>query len=415
MTLSPMFTARCRAAARRSSLALIALATISFCSCHSGGASGWMAGGVAGAPGGYPAGGQQMASTYTSGGLATGGAATATMMAPPERSLFGIAMPPAPLPQTIVSPWAPPGISLPWPHDEYLADGGDKEVPVTVNAQGQVNGLELEDTIVHFDTLDGRTLVEPSNRVNIYAPRFAAVRAVEETRSSKRRDQIEASHAPVGPQVEIDRWVATTAMQPVQPIDDTGVRQVSIAHLRQGQSILLAREFPNAAQNRVSAHEDFEIIRLGTFDETEKVRLMESVDAAITWEGDQALQVVIDRVEAKVDTGDQKAEQTYRVDTPQNPRLRVVKVASTNQARPGDVVDFTIRYDNMGDAPIGNVTLIDNLTTRLEYVEGSAKSSRDAAFFADPNAGDSLALRWEFAEPLDPGQGGLVRFQCRVR
>lgn len=61
------------------------------------------------------------------------------------------------------------------------------------------------------------------------------------------------------------------------------------------------------------------------------------------------------------------------------------------------------------------MTLIDNLTTRLEYVEGTSKASRDAQFFTTPNEGESLVLTWEFADPLEPGHGGLVRFQCRVR
>ena len=49
-------------------------------------------------------------------------------------------------------------------------------------------------------------------------------------------------------------------------------------------------------------------------------------------------------------------------------------------ARPGEFVDFTIRFDNIGDQKIGNVTLVDNLTTRLEYVEGTAESSLAADF-----------------------------------
>jgi uncharacterized repeat protein (TIGR01451 family) len=93
----------------------------------------------------------------------------------------------------------------------------------------------------------------------------------------------------------------------------------------------------------------------------------------------------------------------------------VIKVASTNVALPGEIVDFTIRFDNIGDQKIGNVTLIDNLTTRLEYVEGTAQASRKAEFFTEVNEQDSLVLRWEFAEPLGPGEGGLVRFHCRVR
>ena len=103
------------------------------------------------------------------------------------------------------------------------------------------------------------------------------------------------------------------------------------------------------------------------------------------------------------------------VETPNHPRLRVIKLASTRTARPGEFVEFTIRFDNMGDQKIGNVTLVDNLTTRLEYVEGTAESSLAADFTTNPNDGDSLLLRWEFIDPLPAGQGGVVRFRCRVR
>ena len=46
-------------------------------------------------------------------------------------------------------------------------------------------------------------------------------------------------------------------------------------------------------------------------------------------------------------------------------------------ALPGEVVEFTHRFDNVGDHEIGNVTIVDNLTTRLEYVPNSATSSVD--------------------------------------
>ena len=61
------------------------------------------------------------------------------------------------------------------------------------------------------------------------------------------------------------------------------------------------------------------------------------------------------------------------------------------------------------------MTLVDNLTTRLEYVEGTSESSLAADFSTSPNDGDSLLLRWEFVESLPAGEGGMVRFRCRVR
>ena len=320
-----------------------------------------------------------------------------------------------PLPQTMVTPWAPPGIALPWPHDEYLHDGGDKEVQVTISADDTVNGLELEDTIVYGDTIDDRKIIEPSNRVHLYAPRFGAVRRVSGVQQNLHRDQPLGAMLPVQPGLNEENLLASTAVQPLQPIGDVGIKQPSTERLRQvaggtGNRILLG-----VVDNVYKTHEDFQVIRIGIFQRAEKARLAESVDAAITWTHDQAVQVILEKQNAVVETGDQRAQATYRVDVPNNPRLQVVKVASKQMALPGEIVEFTIRFDNVGDQAIGNVTLVDNLTTRLEYVADSAKSSRTAEFFTQPNVGDSLVLRWEFAEPLGAGEGGLVRFQCKVR
>jgi len=47
---------------------------------------------------------------------------------------------------------------------------------------------------------------------------------------------------------------------------------------------------------------------------------------------------------------DQRAQATLLFEDQSGPaKLRVIKVASTSVANVGDVVDFTIRYDNMGD------------------------------------------------------------------
>jgi uncharacterized repeat protein (TIGR01451 family) len=100
---------------------------------------------------------------------------------------------------------------------------------------------------------------------------------------------------------------------------------------------------------------------------------------------------------------------------PNHPCLRVIKTASTKTAKPGEIVEFTIRFDNVGDQTVKHVTLIDNLTTRLEYVPQTAASSRAAEFTTETNEGESLVLRWDFNDPLPAGAGGLVRFHCKVR
>ncbi len=100
---------------------------------------------------------------------------------------------------------------------------------------------------------------------------------------------------------------------------------------------------------------------------------------------------------------------------PNNPKLRLVKLASKSSAQPGEEVEFTLRFDNVGDKVIGNVVITDNLTTRLEYVEGSQKTSLPASFTTQANDGESLILRWELTEPLEKGKGGVIQFRCKVR
>ena len=95
--------------------------------------------------------------------------------------------------------------------------------------------------------------------------------------------------------------------------------------------------------------------------------------------------------------------------------LRVTKIASTIAARAGEFVEFTIRYDNLSAEKIGNVTIIDNLTRRLEYVPNSAESTLKADFINKRNEADSLMLRWEIIDPIEPHSGGVIRFKCRVR
>ena len=107
--------------------------------------------------------------------------------------------------------------------------------------------------------------------------------------------------------------------------------------------------------------------------------------SAITWTGVQAPQVVIDNKRPRKSTACSQVGIIYQTDEPDNPRLRLVKLASCGHALPGEEVEFTLRFDNIGDQVIGNVTIVDNLSTRLEYIAGSAVSSVDANFITEPN------------------------------
>jgi uncharacterized repeat protein (TIGR01451 family) len=311
--------------------------------------------------------------------------------------------------------WSPPGIAKPWPRDEYLCDGGDKDVPVAIGSDWRVNGLNLEDTVAHYDTLDGRTVVEPTNCVCIYAPRFAAVRKVYGIVQNRQREPLAGVEIPTGPAQRDETLIPSTTLQQLQLHRQVGRKQPTIFRERQRGLDVDNVKVVAGFEHGFKPYEDFQVIRIGTFDQTEKARLAESIAAAVAWTSDQSVHVILDDQPVVVNIGIQAVQQTEMYERTGKPRLCVIKLASKHHALPGELVDFTIRFDNTGTQPIGNVTIIDNLTTRLEYVPGSAQSTLGADFFTLENEGESLVLRWEIRDPLEKGQGGIIRFQCRVR
>ena len=323
-----------------------------------------------------------------------------------------------PMPGTPPQAWAPlppQQHHLVGPYDEYLCDGGDFGMPAGVRADWSTEGIEQEDSISHYDTLDGRVVVEPSNRVCIYAPRFGAVRRV---------DNLIVNNHRVGPGGIIDEMglvttgevqEAATGTQRHAPHASLGDRPASLFRSREQaggiDSRIVAMDMVHVLSPALNLH----VMQLGIIDNAEKPWLAKSILAAHTWSSDVSAQVVIDSKSAQQVKGTTSPGQIYTLDEPDSPRIRLIKVASQGAAQLGEEVEFALRFDNIGDQPIGNVTIIDNLSTRLELVEGSQKASVDADFSTEPNEGGSLVLRWEIIEPVKPGEGGVVSFKVRVR
>ncbi len=145
---------------------------------------------------------------------------------------------PSPRPFDPAGPWAPPGISQPWPSEEYLADGGDSELAARVSAQREVQGLDVEDTVAHYDTLDGRTLVEPSNQVHVYSPRFRAVRQVVGLQASEQRDRSAGVFLPTKPVRYDDRQTPLASKQNVQAERDVGTRSLTTYRTQQHRDVI---------------------------------------------------------------------------------------------------------------------------------------------------------------------------------
>jgi uncharacterized repeat protein (TIGR01451 family) len=321
-----------------------------------------------------------------------------------------------PLPLAAYPPWAPPGIRQPWPEDEYLRDGGDCGIPVGAPGQSGVAGLQMEDTVAVYDTLDGRTLTTPSNEVYIYSPRFVAVRQVVGLAANEQKERLSDVYLNSSLAAPTVTQKIGTAKQQVQAGNEISARPAQAFLMKQGDGALSSVIGPRGFQNAFKVYENISVVRQGIYENSEMLLLARGHQAAVTWSHVQAVQVILDRKGAMAAVQNEQVETVYTAAVPPgNPKLRIIKLASTPDALPGEEVWFTIRFDNVGNQTIGNVTIIDSLSTRLEYVEGSVQCSRDAAFSTQPNEGDSLIVRCELANPLEVGKGGVIRFCCRVR
>ena len=90
------------------------------------------------------------------------------------------------------------GFAVPRASDaqEYIFDGGDHDPKVRLREDLSQVGLDPEDTVIQYETADGKTNVESGCRVAIYAPRFASVRkrqTSQEREIAMRGNQMDSS------------------------------------------------------------------------------------------------------------------------------------------------------------------------------------------------------------------------------
>jgi uncharacterized repeat protein (TIGR01451 family) len=302
------------------------------------------------------------------------------------------------------------------PKDEYLIDGSDRNFRAYVDEDWKVHGLDAEDTIGHFDTLDGRRIAAPSNRVAIYAPRFATVRRVSDVNGRSYTAQLASAKEKMQTSTAQFEDLTSTTMQNMQPQRHKTTRR-PVAFLDRTRGVVNETVLHMAGLSTgFKAYENTQLIKWGRVERSEGTRLNIALQSANAWTDN--LRVLVDsKTTNLIMVNDVAAAQDIKVSETKgaNPTLRVAKVASRITAKPGDEVDFTIRFDNVGNQVIGNVTIIDNLTSRLEYIADSAECSVEGNLVMTENEVGSVTLRWEFNDPLAIGKGGVIRFKCRVR
>jgi uncharacterized repeat protein (TIGR01451 family) len=316
------------------------------------------------------------------------------------------------------------------PDDECLHDGGDRGQRAGIGADGRLHGLDPEDTIGEYTDSRGERNIARSNRICLCVPRFGVVRHVlplggvanvvgtEGTRGTLNQVQVLAKT----PSMLNEQYDILKGYQGRQRPSGTEVTQ-GLVHLRT-VVILEAREVELGLAGLLGTR------FVQKFTEIERTVLFRQVELARELSRAEALavnkQVVVTEVVGRYEGGPQVIKATAEtrdltvcceespIVLPDKP-LVLCKWADRQTAQVGDVVTFTLRYSNQGGRPITDVAVTDSLTTRLEYVPGSAVADRNAVFTTQANEAGSTILRWEITGTLQPGQSGVVRFQARVR
>ena len=356
------------------------------------------------------------------------GSFAGTILHPGERVLMPPRYPPC-LP--LATPrFFDPRLGPKLPEEECLHDGGDMGIRAGFDAAGRLLGLEPEDTVAEYTDSRGRRSIACSNRICICVPRFAVLRTevgltgttvavgVGDTRMTSVQEQLQARQ-PIRQTKQYEQ------MQGVR-----GRERPSAAVNKEGLGGLVRVDVLAAQEVSLGLGFTFDRIGLARLTESQRVRFQRQVEFARLLTQSEGLSgfqqkigtAVVGRVvggpevvTATVETRDFTIYcQHPEVQAPDKP-LCLFKWADRDAAQVGDVVTIFLRYSNHGNRPITDVAVSDSLTTRLEYVPGSAQSDRDSVFTAQPNEAGSLILRWEIAGTLQPGQSGVVRFQVRIR
>lgn len=299
---------------------------------------------------------------------------------------------------------------------ESFADGGDAGRSVRVRDDLSMTGLNAEDTVVIFDTEKGQKSVLPSNRVNVYSPRFGSVRHVEGIYVGEQRELATAANGNMRLRIRDGAQSAGKTEQESEALYARSRDQLEGTRGTSRGNKIVTKNAISAYSSNDLARGYSNLLKQEWIASSETAVLQRARANAVAWSGNERLMVRANTSTLKEMHGIDTVQHVFSVEDGEQPQeLRLYKAASTDSAQSGETVEFTLRYENTGKEILRNVTLLDSLTARLEFIPGSAKSSLPASFFVEPNEAGSFVLRWELREELRPGDYGVIVFQCRVR
>ena len=298
---------------------------------------------------------------------------------------------------------------------EFICDGGDNPPNVAVRRDDSLTGLQPEDTVVHYTTAAGDIEVEASNKVCLYAPRFLSVRKITGALAGGRAIGAAQFDKPQGTSRLDQPLPRLTMTDSVELAHDDVARKIDAMRERvRGVPVDSVLQLEQAS-DVMAALVGLTIDQLNQLQDDEKVALEQFSLAAISWALDECVEATIEDLKAPSLVRDESLQGLTIYEFPEAGRLRIHKMADRTDAKPGEIVNFAIRVENVGDAPVDRVVLTDNLITRLEYVEGSETCSAGAEFLPVKNDGQSLRLQWKLTDVLRVGESATIRFKCKVR
>lgn len=299
--------------------------------------------------------------------------------------------------------------------DEYIHDGGDRGTKVYYSDYARF-GLDVEDTIGEWNDEQGVAFVKPSTRATIYAPKFSSVRSASLPQVGVRVEKVAGHHdgrniAGMDTKIQIDEATRNDEVLAMRyrnrPSGLDGDAKDDALH----QNVAVERHV-----KLLNAHEQFRFFRDGQLTKANTAVIGDAIAAAFDWSGDRGV-VIYAHDQAGQEVQGRFTAQDYTVveDRSKPGDLQIVKVVDKNVAKPGDELTFTIRFDNVGDRPVRNVRIVDNLSPRLKYVDGSVDSDLDGKLDTQDNGQGSQILTFTFEEGLKGHTGGWVSFRCIVR
>jgi|GEM_PF-884796 uncharacterized repeat protein (TIGR01451 family) len=286
-----------------------------------------------------------------------------TILLPGENRLAAPSVPPHLA--SVAVPLYDPLIGPKIPAEECFVDGCDKGPRLGIGPGLRLGGLNVTDVAAEYTILDKRR-VATSNLVCLCVPRFA-IRRVETGLVN-----LETTVGPQFTEQQTSQLVVSNTIPPqavvarVKPVEVDGAIRPAQQIGREGINVAVHTTAPKAIATSI-----------GT-----------AVAAAAV-------------APEELNLG--------------GPFVITKEVSPDGVIQIGDVVTFTLRYRNNTKLPITDVVISDSLSPRLAYIAGSASSDRPANVSTTENEAGSVIVRFELPGTLPPGQGGMVKFQARVR